>query len=263
MSENNLPMSAKSWYALHPTGMQVLRPPDIEEYLEVGETLTNITYALQFWWGDYILHGESRADWGEMYTQALEESGRAYHTLTKAVSVCRKLPLEIRREDVPFSTHAVIAKISGGAEDVGGQARAKDWLDYTADHRMAGRDVGVLMSAYQNPPRDLEYTNELQRSALIVTGLINGELPPPQDVEVDDNLLNELMVTQDKLDVAMHLLFEVWKAWPHAVSDNVIMRIQNVIKIQSTGPRQSNGNGRDINLVGSAQGDVDPVVQAW
>lgn len=248
--DNKLPTSAKSWFVLHPTGMQIIRPPDIEEYLEVGETLTNITYAIQFWWGDYILHGEGRADWGEMYSQALEESGRAYHTLTKAVSVCRKLPLEVRREDVPFSTHAVIAKLSNGENDMDGQDRAKRWLDYTAERKMAGKDVAVLMSAFLEPPADLRYENELQRSALIVTNQIRGELPEPQEVPVSDDLLSEISVLTDKLDRAIDVLTKVWEAWPSPVSDEVLREVEDVI--QSSRDRSSDndqGIGRGVGVL--------------
>ena len=242
ISSEKLPMSATSWFTLSSTGMVINRPPTIEEYLEVGITLNGITFSIQYWWGDYIIYGESRADWGEMYSQALDESGRAYHTLTKAVSVCRKIPQEIRNKDVPFSTHAVIAKMSTGEDDKIGHERVKRWLDFIADYQIAGRDVKVLTDVYRHPPVDLRATNHDQERALITAGLISGEIEITPPVDEDDNLLSEIEVLTDKLDRSIELLAEVWDRWPNPVSDITLRRIENVI--QEVRPHRS-GNGVD------------------
>ncbi len=54
---------------------------------------------VKWWRGDWINYGEDRADWGEMYTQALDESDLAYNSLRKEAWVSRRIDLWRRRHN--------------------------------------------------------------------------------------------------------------------------------------------------------------------
>tara|TARA_R110000824_G_C15094258_1_gene665646 strand:+ start:108 stop:671 length:564 start_codon:yes stop_codon:yes gene_type:complete len=61
--------------------------------------------------GDLISYGESRNDWGEMYTQALDLTQKSYSTLTNAVYVSNAYPPEERVDGLSWSHHREIASL--------------------------------------------------------------------------------------------------------------------------------------------------------
>lgn len=84
-----------------------------EDYLKLGEKLTVVGEAWQWWWGDYLNQGEQK--YGETYAQAVNESGYATGTLMNAASVCGRIEISRRREILSFGHHAAVAYIEDAA----------------------------------------------------------------------------------------------------------------------------------------------------
>lgn len=60
-----------------------------------------------WWWGDALAYGERK--YGEMYTQALEQSDYNYGTLRNAKLVSERIELSRRHDNLSWSHHAEVA----------------------------------------------------------------------------------------------------------------------------------------------------------
>jgi len=80
-----------------------------EEWEAIGQRLQQMNGAMKWWLGDWLLYGEQR--YGQMYAQALLETGLAYQTLANIASVCGRIEISRRREKLSFSHHEVVAKL--------------------------------------------------------------------------------------------------------------------------------------------------------
>lgn len=82
-----------------------------ERWLELGEFLRAAGKGIQFWIGDWIRFGEH--EYGEMYSQAIEATGKEEATLQNWVFVAQNIHSSRRREldVVDFSTHAEVASL--------------------------------------------------------------------------------------------------------------------------------------------------------
>jgi hypothetical protein len=90
-------------------------PPGLafEQWQQVGFTLKRINRAWRWWVGDWIAYGE-RA-YGEMYSQAIEETGIGYGQLAQIVHVAKRVEPDMRREGLSWSTHASVARLERDA----------------------------------------------------------------------------------------------------------------------------------------------------
>lgn len=66
--------------------------------------------------GDLLVYGESRNEWGETYTQALDLTQKSYSTLTNAVYVSNAYPPEERVDGLSWSHHREIASVKNPDE---------------------------------------------------------------------------------------------------------------------------------------------------
>ena len=76
----------------------------IDTYLEAVSRCQQLSNATLWTLGDLLCYGEDRK-WGEMYSQALDLTGKSIHTLQAAVRVSKSYPLEERLEAVSWSHH--------------------------------------------------------------------------------------------------------------------------------------------------------------
>lgn len=90
-----------------------------EVWEAVFKRLKNAERAVQWWIGDALRFGEGR--YGEMYSQALEETDYSYQSLRNASYVAGAVELSRRRDNLSFSHHAEIASLSPEKQDY--------WLD--------------------------------------------------------------------------------------------------------------------------------------
>jgi len=198
VSEIGRALIPADWYEITDTGLVILRAPKIDEWLELGEKLAYIDGSLFYIWGDYLNEGERR--YGEMYTQALDESGYKYQTLANAASVTRKIPREyvdphtgeikpLRRPArvVSPSVHRVLAKFSKGEDDRQGHGVIDEWLKVAETHNLGERAMRKLVKALPGPSIPDVLTPE-QEVVLSEVGILDHVLEAPQDKDGRDEI---------------------------------------------------------------------------
>lgn len=91
------------------TGLQL--PPGLtfDQWQQVGFTLRRINKAWKWWVGDWLNYGERT--YGEMYSQAMEETGLKYNELAQIAHVARQIDPSMRHEGLPWTSHAAVAKL--------------------------------------------------------------------------------------------------------------------------------------------------------
>jgi N6-adenosine-specific RNA methylase IME4 len=111
MTANTLALPGR----ITPTGLEL--PPDltVEEWLEIGLKLQSVERSVMWWLGDWLRYGERK--YGEMYSQALEETDYSYQTLADAAWVAGKVEFSRRRENLPFSHHREVAPLPPEQQD--------------------------------------------------------------------------------------------------------------------------------------------------
>jgi len=109
MTEINLAVLSGRGITFTATGITLPNGLSFDQWAEIGDTLQRMEMAVQFAIGDWINYGEWA--YGEQYTQAIRETGRAYQTLLNYAYVARSVKLAQRRDTLTFSHHAEIAKL--------------------------------------------------------------------------------------------------------------------------------------------------------
>lgn len=87
-------------------------PPNnitMEQYLEIGHTFQQIQRSLSWWYGDLLNFGERK--FGEEFAQAVDDSGKALETLIKYKAVADRIPREIRKAGLSWTSHFYVAYV--------------------------------------------------------------------------------------------------------------------------------------------------------
>ena len=95
-----------------------------DEWSNATEWVQRVNSSVAFWLGDLLEFGERR--FGDKYTAAIEATGLAEQTLTNAAYVARHVPIQRRRQDVPFSHHAEVASLPPEQQE--------KWLEKCSTH---------------------------------------------------------------------------------------------------------------------------------
>jgi len=104
-----------------PLGLVVTGSPTLDEWIETGDKLRTVESGLQWCRGDWLCYGEGRGDWGERYTQAMEETGKDYDTLQHYWYVSGRIEFRRRRRNLEWSHHQEVAPLEPEEQDT--------WLD--------------------------------------------------------------------------------------------------------------------------------------
>ncbi len=99
-----------------PNGLIIAPDTPYSEWQNIGIALQLLGTWIEFALGDWLLFGEKR--YGEMYSQAIAETGKPYGTLTNYVYVAKAIEISRRQENVSFSHHAAVASLSPDQQDV-------------------------------------------------------------------------------------------------------------------------------------------------
>lgn len=147
------------------------------DYLQLCADLKRAHNASIWWWGDSLNAFER--DWGEMYTQALEESDYAYQTLANAKWVCSKVHSSVRTEKLGFTAHTRVAALDRKDQiRLLRQAQAEDWTDETL--RLAVRQERDPFAEPAPEPRVfLENEATWPASFALAMKVASGEEPGP------------------------------------------------------------------------------------
>ena len=115
-----------------------------EEWKELGNCLRKVEKGIQFWLGDWLNYGERK--WGEMYSQALEETDYKEQTLMNFKYVADKVQFSRRRENLSWSHHEEVASLEPERQD--------KWLDIAKTENSSGvqmkkRTAYVFIGLYE------------------------------------------------------------------------------------------------------------------
>ncbi len=102
-----------------PLGLTFHRDIEYGAWERLGKALQYMDSAVHWWIGDWIRYGERR--WGEIYSQALEETPFKYDTLRHDVYVAERIDPGRRRPLLTWSHHQEVAGLPPAVQD--------RWLD--------------------------------------------------------------------------------------------------------------------------------------
>lgn len=103
----------------------------VSEWMEVGRKLHAIGSCYQFLLGDWLNFGE-RA-YGEKYKLACEQTGMDYQTLANYAWVCAKIEIYLRKENLSFGHHNLVAGMP--------ESEREKWLDNAANGKWSIADM--------------------------------------------------------------------------------------------------------------------------
>ena len=96
-------------FVVTPTGLVVNGQPIFEEWEQCGRALALAEKAIQWACGDWLNYGEEC--WGEMYAQAMGETGQDYGTLAHYKWVASRVQFCLRRQKLEWSHHKEVAPL--------------------------------------------------------------------------------------------------------------------------------------------------------
>ena len=102
-------------FTLVPTGLQVVGLPSLEEWTHVGQDLFRLANTTTWAIGDWLVHGEGRGDWGEMYAQAVDLTQKSYDTLVQCARVSRAFAPGARYRNLSWSHHQAVLSLEPDA----------------------------------------------------------------------------------------------------------------------------------------------------
>lgn len=93
------------------TGLQFDDGATLEQWEEVGDYLTRVGGAVNWWIGDWLLYGEGRPEWGDKYEEAIERFGRKYDSIAQVKSVSKNIEFCTRVQDLSWAHHRAVASL--------------------------------------------------------------------------------------------------------------------------------------------------------
>ena len=85
-----------------------------EDWQKAGSLLTTIQKSINWWVGDWILHGEKT--WPDKFSQAIYLTGKSDVTLRNSAWVCGVFPPEERHPNLSYTHHFEVASVKSPEE---------------------------------------------------------------------------------------------------------------------------------------------------
>jgi hypothetical protein len=118
------------------------RPPDgldRNAWISAGVRLGGLSRSSNWWVGDWLRYGTEK--WGEKYVTAAKITGYDPHTLENMVYVASRFDISLRRENLSWSHHFLVAALDREQQDY--------WLDLAASEGISVSDLRVELRAAQ------------------------------------------------------------------------------------------------------------------
>jgi N6-adenosine-specific RNA methylase IME4 len=207
------------------TGIRFDSRPTFEEWEAAGAFLQRCEGAVQWWIGDWLIHGEGRPEWGDKYEQAISLFGKDYDTIAEYKRVADAFQITERSVNLPWSAHLAVASLpTSNRTELLAEAE-RDELS-VADVRKRAREARgrlIVQAAPSIPPGtySLIYADPPWRyneATVDPTRQIENQYPTmeleaikalPVATVAAPNCVLFMWTTQPKLSEAM----EVIKAW--------------------------------------------------
>lgn len=125
-------------YTLTSTGLEVKGRPTFGEHEGVGDFIQQSHRSSGFWLADWLRYGETRADWGDRLSQAVDSTGLTEKTL-KNVRAVGAIDPSRRRDELELGYHARVAALSPDEQSA--------WLSKAIDHGWTVRELGLEIRA--------------------------------------------------------------------------------------------------------------------
>jgi hypothetical protein len=110
---------------------------DPQAWASAGRRLGAIGRGSQWWVGDWIRYGTAR--WGEKYVDAARITSYDVHTLRNLAYVASCFDLSLRRDNLSWSHHALLAAFS--------QDEQQHWLNLATAEKLSVADLRVELRA--------------------------------------------------------------------------------------------------------------------
>ena len=124
------------------TGLKFSESLAFEEWQEIGKQLQRIHGSIQWWIGDWLNFGERK--YGEMYAQAIEETGLDYSTLTTYKSVAGAFESCPRGQNLSWSAHRELASVP--------EEKRAGLLEKADNEKLTSREVKELVKEIKKLP---------------------------------------------------------------------------------------------------------------
>lgn len=156
-----------------PVGLKIDDWVDFETWMSVGRALEIAGMALQWYFGDWLTHGEKK--WGEKYAQALDahkKTGIPVDTLRNYQWVAERVPFVTRVTNLDWSSHREVATLP--------QADQKQVLQKAIKGGWTSRGIKRYVETGLEPGE----RSEIDASALAMT---IGSIQPGSDLQTVAN----------------------------------------------------------------------------
>lgn len=134
-NENSLTIQEKdivcSSFKLLSNGVLPIGNPTFEQWEFALKFVQKSEQAVHFWLGDLLLYGEAK--WGEMYSQAIDATGFEYGTLANDKNVAKSIPQDIRKPNLSFEHHKVVAKLEPDKQE--------EWLEKAEQENLTVKEL--------------------------------------------------------------------------------------------------------------------------
>jgi hypothetical protein len=150
------------YFQISPTGMTIVpgSKPDFRVFEEMVKVLRTLESGIQFAFGDFMNSAEGL--FGEEASQLADEEDWSTSTRRSYQWVAGKVPMQIRRKELTFSHHHLVAKLDTVEEQ-------QLWLDRAVE----GTDgmpwtVAELRKAMKNAARQVVFDGSTQKFQVVV-----------------------------------------------------------------------------------------------
>src|SRR4051812_44344403 len=97
-------------FTLTPVRARIKDGLDLDEWRRVGRGLLGVREASAWWIGDWLVYGEWR--YRDKYRTVVDQLGMHYDRLRDYAYIAGNVGPGIRRADVPFTHHRLVAKLA-------------------------------------------------------------------------------------------------------------------------------------------------------
>lgn len=134
---NELAISGSN-FTIRETGIEFHDDLTKEQWFDLGQQLARVGKCIGFVIGDWINYGEKR--WGEIYSEIIAKTGFDYQTVRNYAWVAGRVQLSLRKDNLDFSHHLVVAKLKTPEDQ-------KHWLEAAEKHNLSVRRLRMSMNA--------------------------------------------------------------------------------------------------------------------
>ena len=222
-----------SGFKLHRLGITSIGTPTFEQWLECNAWASKVNGAVHFWIGDLLNYGENT--YGEMYSQALDETGFDYETLRDDKWIAKEVPLSLRNDNLTRTHAHTIAALP--------QKEKEYWSSEIKKEKMSVRDLKERIKAkrklelgtpmlpegkfnviYADPPWQYDFSETDSRQIENQYPTMSVEEISELKVPAYDNAVLYLWATAPKLREAL----KVVESWGFEYKTNLIWDKQTI-----------------------------------